>query len=137
MPKFQKERKLAEVHRHNCGRSSRAEEAGAQVLDQVQTTGVKDAKKIQTSVHKRFRSAKTRFTKKGRERQQTKRCQKSLKHESESCKAPPDVQTGRSAHTCLSRGVPADHEVRSQVKEKRRAAAGVKAFRGSLPQKKD
>ena len=32
--------------------------------------------------------------------------------------APPDVQTGRSVHTCLSRGVPVDHEAQSQVKRK-------------------
>ena len=33
-------------------------------------------------------------------------------------KAPPDMKTGRSMRTCLSRGVPADHEARSQVKVK-------------------
>ena len=33
--------------------------------------------------------------------------------------------------------MPADHEAQSQVKTKRRAAAGVKAFKESLTQKKD
>ena len=33
-------------------------------------------------------------------------------------KAPPDMWTGRSLRTCLSRGVPADHEAQSQVKRK-------------------
>ena len=59
-------------------------------------------------------SAKTRLTMSSQERQPTKRCQKCLKHERESCKAP----TGRSAHTHLRRGVPADHEAQSQVKKK-------------------
>ena len=63
-------------------------------------------------------SAKTRLAMSSQERQPTKRCQKCLKHERESKKAPPDVQTGRSVHTYLSRGVPADHEARSQVKKK-------------------
>ena len=69
-------------------------------------------------------SANTRLTRKSRERQPTKRCQECLKHERESCKAPPYVETNRSVHTCLSRGVPADHEARRQVK--RNTAAKVK-----------
>ena len=30
-------------------------------------------------------------------------------------KSPPDMWTGRSLRTCLSRGVPADHEAQSQI----------------------
>ena len=33
-------------------------------------------------------------------------------------KAPPDMKTGQFLRTCLSRGVPADHEARSQVRKK-------------------
>ena len=40
------------------------------------------------------------------------------------------MKTGRSLRTCLSRGVPADHEAQNQVKEEE-AAAGVKALKGS------
>ena len=47
------------------------------------------------------------------------------------------MKTGRSLRTCLSRGVPADHEAQNQVKEEEEAAAGVKAHRGSLTQQKD
>ena len=47
------------------------------------------------------------------------------------------MKTGRSLRTCLSRGVPADHETQSQVKEEEEAAAGVKALKGSLTQQKD
>ena len=60
-----------------------------------------------------------------------------MKHERESRKAPPDMKTGRSLRTCLSRGVPADHEAQSQVKEEEEAAAGVKALKGSLTQQKN
>ena len=55
----------------------------------------------------------------------------------ESRKAPPDMKTGRSLRTCLSRGVPADHEAQSQVKEEDEAAAGVNALKGSLTEQKD
>ena len=42
--------------------------------------------------------------------------EETVPEEIESMKAPPDIKTGRSLRTCLSRGVPADHEARSQVK---------------------
>ena len=63
---------------------------------------------------------KGRLTINSRERQPKKRCQTCVKHERES--------------TCLSLGVPADHEARSQV---RRSAAKVKALREGLTQKRD
>ena len=47
------------------------------------------------------------------------------------------MKTGRSLRTCLSRGVPADHKTQSQVKKEEKAAAGVKALKGSLTQQKD
>ena len=47
------------------------------------------------------------------------------------------MKTGRSLRTCLRRGVPADHETQSQVKEEEEAAAGVKALKGGLTQQKD
>ena len=37
-------------------------------------------------------------------------------------KAPPDMKTGRSLRTCLSRVVPADHEAQSQVKDRKEKA---------------
>ena len=47
----------------------------------------------------------------------------------ESSKAPPDMRTGRSMRTCLSRGVPADHEARSHVKVgEKSSTAGKKAL---------
>ena len=56
----------------------------------------------------------------------------------ESSKAPPDMKTGRSMRTCLSRGVPADHEARSQVKvEEKSSTAGKKALTGGLKRSHD
>ena len=52
-----------------------------------------------------------------RDQHPRKRCQKR-----ESSKAPPDMKTVRSMRTCLSRGVPADHEAPSQVKDDEAAA---------------
>ena len=67
----------------------------AQVLDQVPTTGAKDAKipKDQnvSPQSSQTPSATTRLTMSSHERQPTKRCQKCLKHERDSSKAPPDV----------------------------------------------
>ena len=58
--------------------------------------------------------------------------------ERESSKAPPDMETGRSMRTCLSRGVPADHEARSQVKVREKSStAGKKAFTGGLKRSRD
>ena len=67
----------------------------AQVLDQVPTTDAKDVK-MQEDPNDRPQasqtpSAKTRFTRKRRERQPTERRQECLKHERESSIAPPDV----------------------------------------------
>ena len=59
----------------------------AQVLDQIPTTGAKDAKMQKdpnvSPQASQTPSAKTRFTRKSRERQSTKRCQECLKHERE------------------------------------------------------
>ena len=58
--------------------------------------------------------------------------------ERESSKAPPDMETGRSMRTCLSRGVPANHEARSQVKVREKSStAGKKAFTGGLKRSRD
>ena len=44
---------------------------------------------------------------------------------------PPDMKTGRSMRTCQSRGVPADHEARSQVKVREKSStAGKKPLTG-------
>ena len=96
----------------------------AQVPDRIPTTDVEDARmqkgqNVSPQASQTPR-AKTRFTRKSRERQPTKHRQECLKHERD--KAPPDVWTGRSVHTCLSRGVPADHEGLSQVKEMRKSS---------------
>ena len=78
-----------------------------QVLDRTPTTGAKDATMQKdpnvSPQSSQTPSAKTRLKMSSRERQPMKRCQTCLKHERESCKAPPDVQTGRPVHTCLSR----------------------------------
>ena len=59
--------------------------------------------------------------------------EETVPEEIESMKAPPDMKTGRSLRTCLSRVVPADHEARSQVKVKEKSnVAGKKALRGGL-----
>ena len=93
----------------------------AQVPDRIRTIDVEDARMQNVSPQaSQTPRAKTRLTRKSRERQPTKRRQECLKHERD--KAPPDVWTGRSVHTCLSRGVPADHEGLSQVKEKRKSS---------------
>ena len=42
---------------------------------------------------------------------------RTVPEEIESMKAPPDMKTGRSLHTCPDRGVPADDEARSRVNE--------------------
>ena len=99
-------------------------QSNAQVLDRIPTTGAKEATmqndpNVSPQASQTPR-AKTRLTRKSLERQPTKRCQECLKHERESSKAPPDVQTSRSVHTCLSRGVPADHEAQSQVKTQKK-----------------
>ena len=54
-----------------------------------------------------------------REQLPRKRCQERQRERS---KAPPDIKTGRSLRTCLSRVVPADHEAQSQVKDEKAAA---------------
>ena len=78
----------------------------AQVLERVPTTSAKDTKMPKDqNVASQTPNAKTRFMRKNRERQPTKRCQGRLKHERESMKAPPNMKTGRSLRTCLSRGV--------------------------------
>ena len=63
-------------------------------------------------VSQQTQSTKRRLTMNSREQHPRKRCQKR-----ESMKAPPDMKTGRSLRTCLSRGVPVDHQARSQVKK--------------------
>ena len=87
--------------------------------------------KDQTSVHKceakckepREKSVQVkRLTMNSRERQPMKYGARRAESEKESEKAAPDKKTGRSLHTCLSRGVLADHEAQSQVKEERRSS---------------
>ena len=77
----------------------------AQVLDQVPTTGAKDAKLPEdqnvSPQSSQTPSATTRLTLSGHERQPTKRCQKCLKHERESSMAPPYVKTSRLVHTLV------------------------------------
>ena len=82
----------------------------AQVLDQIPTTCAKDAK-----MHKYVN-----FSPQGSQTPSAK-----------------TRFTKKSREGSRRKGVPADHEAQSQVKEKRRAAAGVKALRGSFTQKKD
>ena len=48
--------------------------------------------------------------------------EETVPEEMEGMKAPPDMKTGRSMRTCLSRVRPADHEARSQVKDEEAAA---------------
>ena len=75
----------------------------AQLLDQVPTTGAKDAKMRKdpnvSPQASQTPSAKTRLTMSSRERQPTKRCQKwkCLKYERESEKAPPDMSESMRA----------------------------------------
>ena len=52
------------------------------------------------------------------ERRRTLHRSSQFTRQRESMKAPPDMKTGRDLRTCLSRGVPADHGARSQVKKK-------------------
>ena len=78
-------------------------------------------------------SAKTRLARKSHERQPTERRQECLKHEREQCGSNRRVDRSISAHTGLSRGVPADHEAQSQVKQK--TAAKVKALEEGLTSK--
>ena len=63
-------------------------------------------------------SAKTRPARKSHERQPTERRQECLKHEREREQYGSTRRVDRSisAHTGLSRGVPADHEAQRQVK---------------------
>ena len=56
----------------------------------------------------------------------------------ESSKDPPDMKTSRSMRTCLSRGVPADHEARSQVRVREKSStADKKALTGGLKRSRD
>ena len=55
-----------------------------------------------------------------------------------SSKAPPDMKTGRSMRTCLSRGGLADHEARIQVKVREKSStAGKKALIGGPKRSRD
>ena len=98
----------------------------AQVLDRIPTTVAKDATMQKdpnvSPQSNQMLSAKTRLTMSSHERQPTKRRQECLKQERERVIRLHHVWTGRSVHTCLSRGVPADHEEQSQVKEEEEEA---------------
>ena len=67
-----------------------------------------------------------------------KRCQRTEStSEKESEKGPPHRWPGRSLRARLSRGVPADHEAQSQVKEKRRSSCRSEGAQSKLHPKKD
>ena len=120
-----KVQKLVEVHRHNCGRSSRAERAvlvKCSSLWSSPTTGAKDAKMQKdpnvSPQASQTPSERTRFTRKSCERQSTERRRECLKHEREQYGSTRRVDQSISAHTGLSRGVPADHEVNKKQVQK-------------------
>ena len=78
--------------------------------------------------------AKTRLARRSHERQPTEPRQECLKHEREQCGSTRRVDLSISAHTGLSRIVPAGHEAQSQAKQKT-AAKMVKALEEGLSRK--
>ena len=84
--------------------------------DDVSQTQCKDAERSERQCQ--TPSAKTRLSRKNHERQRTERRQECWKRE-RAVWLTRRVDQSISAHTGLSRGVPADHEVQSQVKKRR------------------
>ena len=75
-----------------------------------------DKAEVQAKVQTKNRDSRRTIEKGSREGDARRAGSTSVRFSSK--KAPPDMETGRSSRTCLSRGVPADHEAQSQVKRK-------------------
>ena len=86
-------------------------------VSQTQCKDAERAERQSTSKSDAKCKDKTR-EKESHERQPTERRQECLKHESEQYGTTRRVDRSISAHTDLSRGVPADHDAQSQVKKK-------------------
>ena len=95
-----------------------------------------DKAELQTKVQTKNRDSRRTIEKGSREGDARRAGSTSERFSSN--KAPPDMKTGRSMRTCLSRGVPADHEAQSQVNKPKRKTVHSRIHNsGSFPRARE